>query len=293
MKKQNHKFDLLQYTCIAASFLGLNNNIKAQSIYTDIDPDIILDADFELAGVDMDNNGSYDFAFINISYTYQDEPWEYSLIQRLFAGPYASSNEIAGSQDIYYFPYALEEGNIVGSSLSFQNWGYQRLAWRLFLSFTTWMGDTIEGTGSGGNWFPETIDHYLGVHFKDDEEQYHYGWIRCSVEDSGRVLIIKDYAYEKQIDLSIEAGDKIGYVGIESSINQVGINIYSFDNKIYILSHTALIGSSIEITNLHGQNIYTGVLNQENFSIALPTIRNICFVHIYSSQFNFIRKIYI
>ncbi|MBK9454600.1 MAG: LysM peptidoglycan-binding domain-containing protein [Bacteroidetes bacterium] len=41
-----------------------------------------------------------------------------------------------------------------------------------------------------------------------------YGWIRCSVIDSGRTLIIHDYAYELQPNYPIIAGDTVSYVDI-------------------------------------------------------------------------------
>ncbi len=49
-------FKIRQYSLFAGSFL-LMRVLKAGVEYTNIDPDIILDSDFESAGVDMNNNG--------------------------------------------------------------------------------------------------------------------------------------------------------------------------------------------------------------------------------------------
>ncbi len=45
MKTHNKK--LAQYTSLAVSFLSIHN-IDAQAIYTDIDPDIVLDSAWEM-----------------------------------------------------------------------------------------------------------------------------------------------------------------------------------------------------------------------------------------------------
>ena len=62
MKQQ--KFNIKEYSLFASSILLLHPTLDAEVIYTDIDPDVVLQYDDEVAGIDMDNNGSIDFAFL-------------------------------------------------------------------------------------------------------------------------------------------------------------------------------------------------------------------------------------
>lgn len=52
-----------QYSGMAGVLLLMHSDLSAQAIYTDIDPDIVLQFDDETTGVDMDNDGDFDFAF--------------------------------------------------------------------------------------------------------------------------------------------------------------------------------------------------------------------------------------
>ena len=260
-------FTISQYSCISAAFL-MTGNLTANIIYTDIDPDIVLDHDFEMNGVDMDNNGTYDFAFLNVSYTYEDIA--YYLIQKIWAGAYGTSaNEIAGtSNNNLYFPYALNYNEIINEELSFQNWGYQRMMWRIFNSLETWEGDIIYGMGAGGYWYPQVLDHYLGVHFVDTAGIYYYGWIRCDIKDEFIItgeehrysLIIKDYAYETMPDMPIAAGMK-GETENQAIINNPDINIYNFDKNLAIILPDNNQKYMLSIFNISGSKIYSSAIS--------------------------------
>lgn len=83
--------------------------------------------------------------------------------------------------------------------------------------------------------FGEDItNHYLGFRFTDEENIQRYGWMRCSVIDSGRTLIIHDYAYELQPDFPILAGDTAHYVSINNLSNTYDATVYSFNKSIYV-----------------------------------------------------------
>lgn len=58
--------------------------------------------------------------------------------------------------------------------------------------------------------------------------------MRCSVIDSGRTLIIHDYAYELQPDFPILAGDTAHYVSINNLSNTYDATVYSFNKSIYV-----------------------------------------------------------
>ncbi len=295
-------FNLKAYSALACVFL-LQSKVQAGIIYTDIEPDIILDSDFEFGYVDMDNNGVTDFAFLNFSYEGYN-PW-YSFIEKIFVGPASPLNDVAATFNFfYYFPYALSNGAIINGDLSFQNYGFQEMAWHKFLSLETFSGEILTWTDSGGEWFPEKLDHYLGVHFIDENADYHYGWIRCDVKDEGRTLVIKDYAYEKFIDHEIIAGDTIGYqpffhdtlvlnhgTDISSISNEA--TIYSFENTIYIQLQSLQPNTTVKVYDLTGKEIYNAALYSITSTIPLNAAKGIYIVSITNEESILTKKVYL
>ncbi len=300
---KRYSFGLSNYSAFASAFL-ISGNALAVVEYTDIEPDIVLDSDFESGGVDMDNNGIIDFAFLNFSY-----PWYspgYSFIERIFVGPYGTPlNNVAALEiGLQYFPYALSYGDVIDSGFAFQNYGFQQMAWRKFLSIETGSGDTLFFTGYGGAWYPEMLDHYLGVHFIDENAEYHYGWIRCDVKDEGRTLVIKDYAYEKFIDHEIIAGDTVGYqpfgydsinihTGTEIENVLTGANIYSFENKIYIQLPILYSNAKVRVYDLTGKVIYSSSLQNLFSEINLNNSKGNYLVEINTDEGKLTKKIYL
>ncbi len=256
-------FSLKAYAASAISFLTLHQETDSQVVYVDIDPDIILNEGGQTAELDLDQNGTVDFWFHNNSFTfYSGSDLSYRTMQNILVGPETGENYIAGRPDQYgtgyggvytrYYPYALEISTKIDANLNFDNYELQILA---LMSIRTDEGDYI---ANDGFWFIQlgdiTLDHYLGIKFNSGEIDNSYGWIRCDVKDEGRTLIIKDYAYETTPDYPIIAGDTLHYVEIIDSLSASPIQIYSFNETLYInLKDSAM--TKITITNLAGQNI--------------------------------------
>ncbi len=55
------KFSLQQYSGVAGVLLIMHNNTHAQAIYSDIDPDVVLQLHGDVEYIDMDDDGSNDF----------------------------------------------------------------------------------------------------------------------------------------------------------------------------------------------------------------------------------------
>lgn len=261
--KANKGFNLNKYSGIAGVFLLLHNNSEAQAIYTDLEPDIEIQLDGQTAGVDMDNNGTMDFAFLKTSGGYYFY-WTFTSTQvyrfrhRIWAGPQIPSNEIAGDYHypsyagtIRYFPYALLSGATIDNDLSWQNWGFQILEMGAYQS--------SEFGFRSGNWIPDKDSNFLGVRFLDENECLHYGWIRCTTADSSKRLIIHDYAYESKCETGIAAGDTIGdttNIAVEESTSDPFV-IYSFSKNIYI--YNALIEYiDAQIISIKGELLIEG-----------------------------------
>lgn len=303
-RKRFNKYKLSDYSAFAITFLCIHS-ADAKVVYTDIEPDYVLDSDWGHAVLDIDGNGTGDFWFWNISYYTSFTGMNY--IEKLWAGAIGDSrNEIAGVSTypatLYYKPYAIEEGLIINSEMSFQNWAYQRMAWKIIHTNHTWGGGSVYIVQSGGYWFPEKADHYLGIHFVDGDEKYHYGWIRCSVLDSGRTLIIKDYAYERFVDSAIVAGDLVGVepnIIINPDILHTDIEgyedntayVYYFDKTLYFNLQHVSNNTQYAIFNMMGSCVAVGEIigQHDEVKVNLPPSNYI--IQIISGEFRSAKQV--
>ncbi len=281
------KFSLLQYSTAAVALLSATA-AYSQVVYTDIDPDVVLDEPDEMFGIDLDADGLNDFNFFNESFTTTVFYMDLANVKALFVGAFDTMlNGIVGSTGFlsgsggftYYRPYALEQGVLIGISNNFYNDNYQTLAKEI---------DKFDSPFSNthlGNWYSfygvEILDKYLGFRFTNEESIQRYGWIRCSVIDSGHTLIIHDYAYELQSDYPILAGDTSHYVDVINVSNTFDASVYSFNKSIYVqlnnFKNAHLIISDIVgkvVLSKELENV-SEIINMTNYAggIYLVTIR--------------------
>jgi len=294
------KFKILEYSAISACFLALHESAQGQAVYTDIDPDVILDSEGESTVVDMNNDGISDFAFLNRSFDFYTEYSSYiSHLEAIDAGPQSPNNEIAALTHVIspsyggftvYFPFALNESEMINDSLIFHNNSFQRMAYLY-----------IDKSGfyfpKGGFWYPEVLDHYIGVRFIDTADCQHYGWIRCDVKDEGRTLVIKDYAYETKCDVGILAGDTIGDTTtvdiVGSGQGQLAAEVYSFENTIYVKLNELMNDVEIHVCDLTGKEVYSSVLTTQSAQIKLNEAKGVYFVEIVSGENKMGKKVFV
>ncbi|MFI5171440.1 MAG: T9SS type A sorting domain-containing protein [Chitinophagales bacterium] len=287
---------IIKYSQFAGAYLLMHSNLNAQVIYTDIEPDIELRFDNETCGIDMDNNGTFDFAFLKTSGTYDHWNSTTTVIRfrhAIWVGPYGTSeNEIAG--DIYthsgdgtdYMPYAFVNGVLIDPGFqNFNNAGYQIMGLGFYTQDTIWIGYL-------GKWAPDVEDHFLGVKFVDEALCYHYGWIRCSTADTTKRLIIKDYAFETHCGTPIRAGDTISYVDIQQIENTINAIVYSYDNSIYIQLIETLNEPVVTVFDLLGNKVYSSKLVNSFSTIELKLTQGYYLVEINSNEKKFVKKIY-
>ena len=270
---ENRKFSLKQYSGFAGVLLLMHNNSKAQAIYTDIDPDVVLQFQGDVEHIDMDNDGTNDFFIFKKSSYFTNSEYSWYRFNRIFkAGPnFNPENEIAGDfhtngagGGTTYFPYALLAGDLIDNALSFQYGSYQLMGIGFFeVDETPWDWNYYIGS-----WRLKIDSAYLGVRFLGADDCKHYGWIRCSVGDSLKTLTVHDYAYELKCSTPIIAGDTIGdTTTVEiSEINNLEATIYAFNQNVFIyLSNQEEV--SVNIFNMNGQTIYTTVSSKKNVVI--------------------------
>jgi hypothetical protein len=272
MKKQ-----LIHYSAFATAVIGSHQKLLAEAVYYDIDPDTVIDLHVEFYYLDINEDTISDFVFFKVSTYYYDTFYNTTRFKRrIWAGGIGGNNGLAGSSQTFvsggtrYYPYALPMNAPINNALQFNNWVNQRMAYWSFYTFD--FGTAIYSiTNFGGNWYPEFEDRFLGIKYQDLEGFNHFGWIRCSVLDSGKVLILKDYAYELAPNTSIKAGDIIGDTTIKSpgAFDTIGWEVvvdietvlpastlYSFAKKLYyIISDNAQL-VNFQIFDLQGAIVH-------------------------------------
>lgn len=291
------KFTISDYTTMAGLFILKSTELNADIVYQDIDPDTTISNNHGIYELDIDNNGAIDFRFENNYdsfggfYTYSGSYEILSIRQRIFIRPHEGAS-IAGSKsntysfsDFYYFPFAIGLNESIDSSIQFQNDWSQKLAYRT--AFVAWSHPVNEG----GNWYPEKIDHFIGVRFQDESFGTHYGWIRCDVKDEGRILIIKDYAFETEIDHYIAAGDTVSYVEINEVESLLEATVYSFNRNIYIHSYQ-FSNAEIIVSDMSGKRIIQQKMQNENEIINLQNEPpGLYIVTLFKGSENFVKKV--
>lgn len=271
------RFTLEAYSAFATTLL-LKASVSAEVVYTDI-PDVILDESYDEYHMDIDDNGTEDYRFTKWSGSYV---WSSSFgsielrfgnilhIDLFNSTGVFEYNQVAGlSFSTYYsyydyWPFALPFGAFINNDMDFKDGAVQIMASRIDL------GNGIDWVPikEYGYWWHITEDHYLGVHFVDNDNNYHYGWIRCSVLDSAEVLVIKDFAYETEIEQQIIAGDTVSYIGIEGFTDSIEATVYSFRTDINIHSES-FRNTDVIIYDLKGKQLINKSLQNTNEVISM------------------------
>ncbi len=240
MKTPPTQIDLKKYSVYAIAFLSSSNAI-AQIVYTDVNPDALLNPGTNL--MDMDNDGEADY---NID-IFDLGSFDGVLISGEYYDNYiaGSINSAAGPFGIY--ASALNTNDEVGALLNWMNDGY--LYWSL-----------SAGGLQGGQW-QDISNKYLGVKFNIDGN-YHFGWIRMNVSTSPISVTVRDYAYHATANTPLAAVKPNAIDQLNTFIPTININ----DKNLVIQLPNGITNCNIRIFNLIGQemiNVKDVVSNEE------------------------------
>jgi len=189
---------LMSYAGMSGAFLAAAGQAEGQVVYTDVDPDIVVQG--TTMTIDMDNDLTPDYSLQQFGTFGQN-------IGAKFSAPsVALSNEFMGSVGAfsYYYPSKLSAGAAINGSNT--NWlamgnapGYEP---SLVFAYAT--------GAIYGQWSQQS--GYVGVHFLSGGNDY-YGWVELDVDSLGSAITLKGYAYEMTPATGIIAGDT-GVTGI-------------------------------------------------------------------------------
>lgn len=265
---------LKSYSALAGSIALIGTQADAQIIYTDINPDSTTNIGGNFYNLDLDNGGIFDFSF-NLNFGSAS-----SYTSQQVAVTPAGSNGVAGDTvGAYVYPFALNSGDTIKSTLQFNFGSSQSMA-------------SYFGSGySYGNFLGQT-DKFIGLQFYIGA-QLHYGWARFDVDATASQFTIKDYAYNSVPNAYILAGEMP--VGItENALNNV-TSIYSSNKNIVIkFLSEELIQTDVKITNALGQEIHCASINNKETSIDMTNEKTgIYFVTINQEGIVYTKKVYI
>ncbi|HNA58980.1 MAG TPA: T9SS type A sorting domain-containing protein [Chitinophagales bacterium] len=270
MKHQiQNPLNLAAYAVLAGSFLAFGKETAAQAVYVDIDPDTVLTAEpVEFFLLELNNKWAQDYIFgIGAGTYYADWCECYVFGRGVDLGGTESKVVYTNYQfsSDQYLASALDFGVMINEDLNFRD-NDTKMAYKIIPDWSFYY------VFEGGAWYPEAIDKYVGIRFTDTLDCLHYGWIRCSVEDGGSKITIKDYAYETKCDVGIAAGDMIGdtTVAIED-VNTLNALVYSFEKTIYI-NNLNFTDCTIVIYNLQGQDVISQKIMQPNTIINMDQL---------------------
>lgn len=290
MKNIDKKLE--RYSAMVAGVVASAGAVDAQVVYTDLSPDVTLQAvsagTTDEYALDFNADSAPDVMLRQGYNTFT----VYGGVDQWYAGvlPYVTSARIQGVTNTtiitgatLYLADALSNGNMIGASQTFFASAFGTMA--AYTSFPAY-----SFIASRGNWLGVT-DRYIGVEFRIGGNA-HYGWIRCDVAADATTITIKDFAYESATGTAIAAGD-MGGTSVEE--NDFDVEITNYNNNLMITATDVNItGGKINITNLAGQTVVSHDINSNQETINLEGMTSgIYMVTVNATEGVAVQKIYV
>jgi len=224
---------------------------NAQIVYTDVNPDVTINTNGGIYGLDLNNDGITDF---NITFNTSTVPAgtnRYILITPLGA------NKV-GNDLSFPYPSALSLNTLIdSSSFDWLGTANQHLISRLW--FTPPFGGTPVWQYRG-NWNGSS-NKYVPLQL-DLSSQIFYGWARLDAATNAVSFTVKDYAYNTVPNQSILAGQTT-VTGINENSFASAINIFPnpATDKLTIGLGTNNEKVEVSIADITGKIIYSTTVN--------------------------------
>lgn len=270
---------LASYSALAGAFILVNSGAKAQSVYTDVNPDETYSNDGEFYEIDLNLDGSTDFTVAVLDFTYPGFFYSTGTLGYTWAGlirgvvVHSYNGSVAGSSGASgtFLPYALNNNVDVDGGLSFHTnatYGVQTMVFYLGVLDYPAPGSTF-GFFTGGNWNGKT-DKFLGFRLHEGGNDY-YGWARLDVESNKHEFTIKDFAYNATPDATITTSTTM--TGVHNVIQNDQLSAYSYGNAInVVVKDLQTKGATVKVFNLTGEVVYQNELNTSGMNIVLDKV---------------------
>lgn len=232
-----------------SGILNVNTNLKAQIIYTDLEPDLTSNSTETTYELDINNDGVTNFIL-------EASPDPYAIIY-----PNTPENEFIRSENQGWITLVevLNAGTSVktlNSPFSWNNW-----PGLLFIGCYISIDQCLHS-----NWTNQT-DKYIGISFKIDGN-LHYGWIRMDVSDNTH-WTIKDYAYNATPEEDLLTGVTT-FLNMDDLQLLKQIKLITAHKKITALNLTEK--TNISLYTITGNHLLTATLNPDKNVIPITTL---------------------
>ncbi|MDB4516956.1 T9SS type A sorting domain-containing protein [Crocinitomicaceae bacterium] len=249
MKKELQK-RLSKYTAAAAALTVGATGVNAQIVYTDVDPDFSHLGDEIGVGLDMDNDGNFDYILVSADTIVTGG----TRVRYTIVAPYgsvASMNSIAGeTPSAYNYALALNMNDMIDNTL---NW----------IQSTNTMAYNVDSANPYNENWNGVTDKYLGLQFSTGGSTY-YGWARLDVQAEADIWTLKDYAYNAG-QVGIEAGATVGIT--EGTMEQLVHFINQANNTVLVRVNENISNANVTVISASGQTVQTGVVENGEFSV--------------------------
>lgn len=282
-KKMKKKLLALSMKSVLPLLCIASFSSRAQLVYHDVSPDASITVTVSSNDtIDLDNDGVKDFVLSLQHYTSGSNTYDVAIV--IPASPNNAVDTIASAIPGFKTAVAHNYGDAINSS---NKWVYgAALSYEL-------LGGTVTGssTGAGGAFLGQN-DKYIAVRFKIGSN-WHYGWIRISLNTTATLLTLKDWAYDATTDAPISSA---GYVGIDeqsSALHDLSV-FYSNQTIVLNFNNTHSVKATVQLTNALGQELYTREINSVSSSVSVDHfVPGIYFVTVVSGENKLTRKIII
>ena len=241
---------LARFSAVAGAVLA-SSAVNSQIVYTNVDPDIIIDTASGQYNLDFNADAMIDVT-LNVM-----NVMEFTSISTSTSAVYAGSlavvtpgigagvvSAILGSSSSSYVT-AMNNGDLIGTAVVFGGSSMAALAIDITITSSSSSYQISNGAFLG------VTDKFLGVKFLIGTNT-HYGWARLDVSANADTIRLKDYAYNVAADSPILAGQTLGLDAI-SVENKVTIKT-TLDNATINVTPD-LIGGRVVMFNIAGQEI--------------------------------------
>lgn len=201
--------DVLKRYSLVFGCIALTPGVNAEIIYTDIDPDTILNSSGEEFFLDLNNDSIPDYR-ISLITNGLATSWTGGTARIM---PVGNNNKVAKNQDglpiivdgikkigVYGVQTNAIAGNYQGIWASNSQINLAKLANYYYSTYSM-------NQSSGGD-FINVNDGYIGLRLQVEDKLY-FGWVRLDIDAQCKSVIIKGYGYEKEPYKTVKAGPTV------------------------------------------------------------------------------------
>lgn len=244
---------LSKYTAAAAAVTVGAAGANAQIVYTDVDPDFSHPGDEIGFGLDMNNDGNFDFIIASGDSVYVVSAGTFRVRNTVVAGygTQAANNAIAGETPSgYNYALALNMNDMIDNTL---NW----------IAATNTMAYNVNSANPYNENWNGVTDRYLALRFNSGGNDY-YGWARMDVQAEGDIWTLKDYAYQAG-QTGIEAGATASIE--EGTMDQYVHFVNQSNNTVMVRFNEAITGANVTVVSASGQVVQVGTVEGSEFVV--------------------------